>query len=237
MFNDGSPLRQALESQEQESSKVSLSLDNLEHHKFIVCLTYNIARWMELAEKLSLEKAVVERIEVDHAESCSEKAYQALILWVARNSDKALLGNLLLALQSCNMIVKLSTKCTQYERRACNYLRSLEGVEVGDAFVAKVAKRLGPVWKHMGRLLGLSVTEIEKMSHSAKAIEHETIDDITYNMLHKWKMAMGRYATYGCFVQALILVLDLDTARLNDAWRTTLHNLELLNPLNTCALY
>ena len=142
-----------------------------------------------------------------------------------------------MALLSCNMIVKLSTTCTQYEKRARNCLCGLEGVEVGDAFVTQMAKRLGPVWKPMGRLLGLSVTDIEAMSHSAKAIESETIDDITYNMLRRWKMVMGRYATYGCFIQALILVLDLDTARLNDAWRTTLHNLELLNPLNTCAIF
>lgn len=212
-----------------------LSQDIPEHHRFIVCLTYKMARWRELAQNLLLTVSDIESIESNHRESCSEGAYQAVILWAARNMDTALLSTLLVALQSCNMSIKLSTECAKYKEKAHKRLHGFERVEVGEAFVTKMAVRLGPVWKPMGRLLGLSVFDIEKISYTAKTTEPETIDDIVCNMLHRWKMVKGKCATYRCFIQALVVVLDLDTAILNDAWRTALDDLELLN--SQCTIF
>lgn len=168
-----------------------------------------------IADELNLEQGKVNRIQ-GATSNTSEQAFCILWDWVAGNTD-AKLSKTMSALKSCNMTVKLTTKCNNHFRQVQSRLKKV-GDRLDDELI-RVVSSIIKVWRFIGRLLGVSLDYI----HNYVKLESEAPID----MLQEWVKNCDKEATYKKFVTALIVMHNLETqAGAWDAVRNFLNTLQ-----------
>ena len=203
------------------SSDLNLDLDIVEHHTFIVCTSYKLARWKLIAQELKIDESDIELLEAKAKHSVSEQAYQMLCHWTAKTSDSSIV-KLFHTLRTCSVSIALFDGVNkQFQWKSCS--------EIDEKFIrCKLSRELCLVWKSMGRLLGLSWKDVESLEEEGYR-KGETLDGLTYNMLLKWKQTAGCCATYDKLVHVLLVMKDLDPLSVNGAFRTTKNHLNLFD--------
>lgn len=207
------------------SLDLNLDLDIIEHHTFIVCTSYKLARWKLIAQELKFEESDVELFEAKARSSVSEQAYQMLCHWTVTTPNPSIV-KLFHALRACNVSIALFDGMNRLREQ---FQLKCYGMQIDEHFIrCRLSQELCLVWKSMGRLLGLSWKDVESLKEEGDR-SGETLEGLTCNMLLKWKQTAGYHATYDRLVHALMVMRDLDPISVNGACRATKNHLHLFD--------
>lgn len=210
-FEEDSPLLHALICSDAD---VILTTENLEHQRFLVCLTYDMARWANIVSTLNPDLRNKCDCISHERMGTSEKAFEMLMQWVACCSGEAKLRDLINTLEQNNYEVRVSSNadesCIRY------LLKEVGRLPVTDNFILEVAVRVCEVWTSLGRLLE------PRREVARQQINNRTEDLVEQScqMLLDWKRQVPT-ANYSTFTRALALVKAMDPLRTEDAWKYT----------------
>ena len=205
------------------TSPIILTLDNLEHQRFLVCLTYHMVKWKAVAETLCSDlRNEIDRIEYNCPRKVHEQAFEMVRQWIATSQNNATLDNLFHSLRQNNHEIKVVSKTE--ENRVQHLLPLVGQRELGSEFMCIVAKMFALAWTTLGRLLGMTAREVycTLEDHCNKKVTEQAL-----RMLVEW-CRQSESANYATFVKALCLLLALDAGNARDAWECTLDHMSRL---------
>ena len=204
-------------------SDIILARDNLEHQRFLVCLTYHMTHWKKIAMTLSMElRNRIESIEYNQQNKLHEEAFEMVVQWISASPNESSLNNLLHALKQNNHKIKVVSRTE--ENRIHNLLGSVGKRALEYNFMYKVAIKISVAWTTLGRLLGMPGMDI-----TCTLDDHRTEGAIeqAFQMLISW-YKHAESANYAAFAKALALLLVLDPAKARDTWDFTLSHMSSL---------
>jgi len=205
LYAEDCPLKMAFF---QQDYNLQLDLQNADHRKFIVDLSFQLPECERLGHYLQLEKYHIERIQADYS-NVTEQTYQLLRMSLSRMPNVTL-GQLQYALKGLG-VTGLALRIPVSEEWELRW----DSVCVNDDdFVRNLSVKLQYRWKFIGRLLELD-------EHDLNGIEYCNCEDLgeqSYQMLLRWRKQCGNGATYGRLLTAIQSVFDHDSANICDAW-------------------
>ena len=208
---------------EPRPSPITLTLDNLVHQRFLVCLTYRMVKWKAVAETLCSELTnIIESIERSHPRKIHEQAFEMVRQWIASSPNSATLDNLLHSLWQNRHQVKIISRTE--ENRFQDLLPKVSQDELGHDFVCKVAVKIALAWTTLGRLLEMTAMEVYCTMEDHF---NEGVAEQAFQMLVKW-CKQSESSNYAAFVKAFCLLLVLDAGNARDAWECTLDHMSCL---------
>ena len=207
LYADDSPLKMAFS--QQDYGNLQLDLQNADHQKFIVDLSFQLPRCERLGHYLQLEEYRIKRIQADYYLNVTEQAYQLFRTSLSRIPNVTL-GQLQSALKGLG-VTGLALHTPVSEEREKRW----DSVRVNDEeFVRNLGVKLQYRWKFIGRLLELH-------EHDLDGIEYcncENLREQCFQMLLRWQKQCGNRATYGRLLTAIQSVFHHDSANVCDAW-------------------
>lgn len=231
MFDgENSELFRALTSSTPPS--VTLAVDNMEHQRFLVCLTYHMTKWRKVAVTLSpeLTESEIESIAYNQRHKLHEEAFEMMQKWISNTpTDEAKVSTLLRALKQNDYEIKIISRTEEY--RVQHLLPLVGKLQLTCVFTYEVAMKVCLAWMTLGRLLGLPAMDVTcqlQDSCTEKATRQAC------EMLDAWKKQTEN-ANYATFVRALSLLFVLDSPKARIAWDHTVDHLNNL-ACNSCAV-
>ena len=140
--------------------------------------------------------------------------------WVTKG-EPALVTKLLLALEQFSFRVRISNN---EDIELTSLLAEFGHLPVTNHFLWNISQSIPSAWRFIGRFLGLSHTQLERVWHDNRG---EPSSEISYQMLLKWTRESDQACVnYKCLVKAIFLVHHLDSSSVCDAWSYTRRYLE-----------
>jgi len=208
LYAEDSPIKMALMFSQQDYGNLQLNLQNAEHQKFIIDLSFQLSKCERLGHLLQLEEYHIERIQADYP-NVTEQAYQLLRTSLSRMPNVTL-GQLQHALKGLG-VTGLALHTLASEEREPRW----DSVCVNDEeFVRNLGVKLQYRWKFIGRLLELDEQDLNGIEYC----NHEDLGEQSYQMLLRWRKQCGIGATYGRLLTAIQSVFEHDSANVCDAW-------------------
>jgi len=193
---------------QQDYGNLRLNLQDVDHQKFIVDLSFQLSKCERLGHLLQLEEYHIERIQADYS-NVTEQAYQLLRTSLSRMPNVTL-SQLQHALKSLG-VTGLALRTLVSEERELTW----DPVCVSDEeFVRNLGVKLQYRWKFIGRLLELHEQDLDGIEYC----NHEDLGEQSYQMLLRWRKQCGNGATYGRLLTAIQSVFEHDSANTCDAW-------------------
>jgi len=212
LYAEDSPIKMAFS--QQDYANFQLSLQNADHRKLIVDLSFQLSECERLGHLLRLEKCYIARIQADRRSNVTEKAYQLLSAYLYKMSNVTL-GQL-----QCDLKGLGVTGLELHPPVSEGWEPSWDPVCVNDEeFVRNLGVKLQYRWKFIGRLLELD-------EHDLNGIEYCNCEDLgeqSYQMLLRWRKQCGNGATYGRLLTAIQSVFEHDP-NVGDAWMYAIQN-------------
>ena len=206
LYAEDSPLKMAFS--QQDYGNLQLDLQNADHRKFIVDLSFQLSECERLGHYLQLEKYHIERIQADYS-NVTEQTYQLLRMSLSRMPNVTL-GQLQHALKGLG-VTGLALRIPVSEEWELRW----DSVCVNDDdFVRNLGVKLQYRWKFIGRLLELDEQDLNGIEYC----NCEDLGEQSYQMLLRWRKQCGNGATYGRLLTAIQSVFDHDSANICDAW-------------------
>ena len=206
LYADDSPIKMAMS--QQECGNLQLNLQNPDHQKFIVDLSFQLSESEKLGRCLQLEEYNIKRIQADYSD-VTEQAYQLLRTRLSRMPNITL-GQLQSALNGLGITgLALHTPVSE------EWELSWDSVRVNDEeFVQNLGVKLQYRWKFIGRLLELPEYDLDSIEYR----DREDLGEQSYQMLLRWQKKCGNRATYGRLLTAIHSIFHRDSANVCDAW-------------------
>ena len=206
LYAEDSPIKMAFF--QQDYGNLQLNLQNADHQKFIVDLSFQFSKCERLGHLLQLEEYHIERIQADYS-NVTEQTYQLLRTYLSRML-KVTLSQLQHALKGLG-VTGLALRSLVSEERELTW----DPVCVSDEeFVRNLGVKLQYRWKFIGRLLELDEQDLNGIEYC----NHEDLGEQSYQMLLRWRKQCGNGATYGRLLTAIQSVFEHDSANTCDAW-------------------
>ena len=215
LFAEDSPIKMSIS--QQDYGNLQLDLQNADHRKFIVDLSFQLPRCERLGHCLWLEEYHIERIQANYSLNVTEQAYQLLRTSLSRIPNVTL-GQLQCALKGLGVTgLALRTPVSE-EREKCWDSMCINDEE----FVRNLGVKLQYRWKFIGRLLELPEYDLDGIEYCNR----EDLGEQSYQMLLRWQKQCGNRATYGQLLTAIHSVFDHDSANICDAWVYAIKHLQ-----------
>lgn len=206
----------------------ALRLDPQEpdHVKLLADLSFQLTRSdiERLPDLLSIDRPQQDRITAESPSNLAEQAFQFLLTWASSEFDSC--NKLLLILQEIGItgvevVTQGKKRCTIDPRVA----RRLVPVNSEGISVVTVSEKLGPIWKFLGRYLGVSLTTLDNIEH----VPAPSYRDHPYEMLHEWTREKGNAATAGALFRAIHRVFEHDPRTISGAHSLVARHIHNLN--------
>jgi len=171
LYAEDSPVKIAFF--QQDYGNLRLDLQNADHQKFIVDISFQLSKCERLGHLLQLEEYHIERIQADYS-NATEQAYQLLRTYLSRMPNVTL-GQLQHALKGLG-VTGLALRTLASEEREPRW----DSVCVNDEeFVRNLGVKLQYRWKFIGRLLELDEQDLNGIEYC----NHEDLGEQSYQML------------------------------------------------------
>ena len=200
---------------EISSSEVELKPDDPETTIFIAELSFCImSMWVAVAKHLTLYDYVIKNLEKSH--TCQEEAaFQMMLTWLGRSTVPCVtLQHLMDAINAADVEIHVQKLTQNVHRQKEKHFHQLSR-----ATVAEISKRIASQWKFVGRLLGMTESDISlAASQGGAGVEgHYKLMEQTVAMLDFWGKNNGHEATLLKLKNAIHAVHQHSGHQLTDA--------------------
>ncbi len=204
LYTESGGVREALSSN-CHTPALLLDPEKPDHIKLLADLSFQLTSsdLRGLSDHLGINGPQLDRITMAAPKDLVEQIFQVLLYWVASQQypSTASYDGLLTVLQTLGIS---GVDVVSHGKQVLAIDPRLDGHVIDDNVVLTVGMKLGPIWKFVGRFLGLSDTAIDQ---TEQAELHDNRGQ-PFQMLHRWKREGGNEATYGALLRAVHRVFE-----------------------------